>query len=330
MSAIQYYAGMKPEPLGMCSEKPSFLPPLQELINQVKSKVNIPTEQLNDIHLIPISTSVSGPILGRTHSGAYVFIPDYFNANSINDLRADRLSKMIKQCYNVEVKKEDWTSGTGQMLVKSFILSDRAKKFFISHQLYSAEYSPFLMKPAILMLNISMYFFIVDRLMNGLGVQASKLSAGKFLLVTLPPAMLLLLGWCLYNALYIDKIHWMDSDARAITQGALGISEIDKMANALDDAQITGKPYDSKLIEQTNAIDIDMVEGAIEYYSKLITRHLALKDISKKNEKWYESTNRRFTYEGKFKGTGWKIRFIPSPHESLSKIRSWVSFVLKD
>lgn len=327
-SLFGYLLGQEPELPGMCSEKPTFLPQLQVLIDEVKAKVKISPDHLDDITLLPVATSIWSPMFGKAGvNGAYTFIPDYFNASSIDDLRANQLSKLIKKCYGVTVEREDWISSPGQMLARSFILSEKAKKFFIAHQLYAVEYSPFITKPPILMLNVYFCMNLVSRIITSTGQTAAQISNSKFLVIASIPAFCFYLAWLVFNKFYIDSIHWIDSDARAITHGALSVSDMDTLKKEMEEARLTGRRPSEKLIEKTDAIDIEMVEGAVEFYSKLVTRHLALKDIADTKAKWYDTTHRKFTYDGRFKGTGWKIRFIPNPYESLNKVRSWVSFV---
>lgn len=327
---LKYHLGFYKEPEGFVSPTPTISPNLQKLIDEVKSKSNIEPSHLERINLVPLAQMMPGKTLGKVPGSAYAVIPDYLNVTSIDDLKAEKLAKLIDEYYGVKITlEEDWLSEEGKMIIKSFIMSDKAKKFLIARQLHSTENAPAVVKSFFVFATVMLYFIFMDamfRVALPVGQTVKSMSNGKFAIISLTAMALVYMLWKLYN-IQIDATHYTDSDARAITRGKLSFYDMNKLSKAIDKARFDIKEVSEDTIEKITSIDFEMVEGAVEYYSKLVTRHMALRDISKRRSKWFDLTHRRFTYDGRFKRKGFKLNFVPDPFKSLNHIKEWMNFI---
>lgn len=325
---LSYLLGFSKDNPGIKSPKPTISPHLQALIDEVKQKVQIEPSHLKQINLIPFNVSIPSKTVGKAGSSeAYAVIPDYFNVNSLNDLTAKSLSDLIKNYYRIEaITDEEWLSTEGKALIKSFLLSDNAKKFLIAHQLYSGENSPVLMKSVIVFCNVFFFFLMAEMVIMLTGQTAKSMSPGKFLVVSLIPFTLIWFIWKVYNH-YIDTFNYSDIDARVVSKGQLTGYDLEQLVKKIEQTYQKGQQIDDEIASQIAKFDPPMLLGAMEYYSKLISRHLALKEICLKRDKWYQFSNRKFTHEGAFKKKGLTVDFVPNPFKALSQLKKWTSYL---
>lgn len=65
-------------------------------------------------------------------------IPRYLTFETLNDLTSTYLNGLFKAKFGLEIKdKDQWFSESGKKLISSFLLTEQAKKFLISRNMYS-------------------------------------------------------------------------------------------------------------------------------------------------------------------------------------------------
>ena len=321
--------GFGTESEGIMTEKPSISPNLQKLIDDVKKTAAIEPSHLKMINLVPVSQLLPGRTLGNASWGpAYAAIPDYLNVTSIDDLKVDKLSRLIKQYYGVDIgEEEQWLSKEGPLL-QSFIMSDNAKKFIIARQLYSAECSPIATKVGVFFATVYTYFIFKDLLLK-IAIRRQRsvknIPNGKLVALSVVPLAMLYILWKFVN-FQIDNVHHLECDARAISGGELTLQEVNKRSRLLKNAFINIKS--SGFMDEFSAIydftnkdnpkSEDLEDAAIEYYTNLIKRHLALKDICKSSGDFFGLSHLQFSDEGSFKS--FQMDYIPDASQSLNQI----------
>lgn len=239
---------------------------------------------------------------GQLHK-SYAVLPDYANISSLSELRSDHLNAYLEKVYGWKVEDPElWLSGPGKLLIDSFILSDRAKKFMIAKTAYLADNkSCYLLAPVVAILTFMFYTMTdLSAVRNRGGHQGPVAQAFSFI------AMCALIGgnFYLFRFFFMQKLHG-DADVKAITRGLM------------DEQQIRDAQQQGKILP----IDKEYCEGAIEYYNKEIQRNLSLRQLMKKTTPWYKGMFGAFNEDGDYQKSA--LSYDPRASRCIRKIIAW-------
>ena len=319
----QYFFGtLDPEP-GLIKNEAEISPHLDQLIQEVKrDMIHLDNDKsrVEFRSIFAIFPLNFGSIFTyRDKSPPYEsmkaisLLPDYLNVLSMKDLKAGKLNQLLQKEYDWSVPtNEMWLSGAGKLLVDSFLLSDKAKKFLIAKEL-NCCYNTDVLEHGPLIFFVVMIYFSLQRLIwryvSG-GPHAPKTMLG---FITSGLCSFILCFGTLYLmsiVIYMQKHN--SGESRALS---LGLQE------ARDLESNTHNRMHTK-----NLIDPDYYEGAIEFYSKCIQRNQSLRYLMKADHEakgggLFNRKYSRFTEDGNYKPSSLSVE--PDPSDRIQKIRSW-------
>lgn len=235
---------------------------------------------------------------------AYAVLPDHLNVSSISDLRSNSLNDYMNELYEYKITESDlWLSGAGKLLVDSFVLSEKAKKFLIARQAYLADnrnclnFIPFVF--------ILTYVFYLS--MEAIQKQSRGRPLGPFARFIVPMSCGILVFSNFFILRYFTiQQQFADADAKAVTRGKMDSREI-------EEARKSG---------HAAPIDPDYYAGAVEYYNKEIQRHLSLRHLTKTTNPWFTSMfGSSFTAEGDYATS--VLSYDPRASRSIRRIIAW-------
>jgi hypothetical protein len=211
---------------------------------------------------------------------ATLYLPDFLNTASFEQLRAKHINQLLKKEYNFEITKPTvWASPEGRAVIESFVLSDSAKKFLISRDLQPICLLEKLYDAFAVWTGLYLAMLIQSKYREKMAMMASKKLKDKFFgsknpvlqfgLVTVPISMFFV--YLLY--VLIQTNLQRDCDALALTKGGKNSSQIRQMT------------YD-----ESKQFDTEYYLGAMEYYQKVLDRNRALATIIKGDDQgsWFK------------------------------------------
>ncbi|XP_053211138.1 uncharacterized protein LOC128394795 [Panonychus citri] len=238
--------------IGVLGDVPCVSPKLQEIIDDVKSTLNLPQSKKSVLNYYV--TPYPKPIINgyySSYSTIDVFLPDYLNISSGEQLTALAICNIIGLMgENFEsLAADDWLTPDGKSFINSFLLSERAKKYLVTQTSYSnlnpeyhLKYIVFSLVSAVFLVCMAM---VDERAKGGIA------KIGLLLLLAIPMGLLknLLSG---HSRLLCES----NGVAQAISRNMLTWREMIKT-------------------QDESLIDEEMLLGALEYYSKLLQRNKA-------------------------------------------------------
>ena len=233
---------------------------------------------------------------------AYAVLPDHLNVRSVNDLRVASLNKYIKSLYNWEVENIDnWATNPGRLLIDSFILSEKAKKFIIARQAYLADQKHVLYLSFIVFLLCHVFFLCIDIYLQGHGRKSGPLPRLAFI------SLAALFSYSNYKLLMymLEQQRTKVANARTISNGHFDSKDY-------NEAKRRGKEL---------PIDDEYFEGALQYYAKEVQRNQALRYLGKMTDKWFDRSYGRFSEDGDFKAHLFDLS--ESPSRAIKELVSW-------
>jgi hypothetical protein len=237
--------------------------------------------------------------------GSVVALPDYLNVTSVQDFNSKKLNATLRRDFDWEMPDDKlWFTSSGQLLVDSFLLSPKAKKYLISRELNSTD-SYFIHSHAgLVFMSIYLFMLVLGVYENKANQPYKNLSYGKKMsAIVLGASVAISAYWML---ILVYKSSWQrHADAKALTRGLKDANEL------LDDCEKNEPSF----------IDEEYLEGAFEYYNKLCQRHLALKQLIKSTTEWYQFKHGTFSSTGDMRSSLLSVE-LPLSHR-LESIRKW-------
>lgn len=171
---------------------------------------------------------------GATYNrqGAIIGIPATFAYNSLEDVDQNKIM--------VGSRSVEWGTKTGERLKYSLVLSDKAKKFAIAHEVLMSNTYQMWLKD------------FYPPLILFLAMKFSELYKEKFKLHLQPPVF------------------------RGAVYSVIGLFGYIVWCLVYDRTNIT---YEMRTTKKLSEMGSDYVEGGIEYYSKVLERNKALRDL---------------------------------------------------
>lgn len=275
---------------------------LKKLVEQTKPQIYLPdkVKERIEYRTAPIAMPAHYGS-GRLHA-AYVALPDHFNLTKITDLRANSLNNYMWHLYAFTVDDPQlWLTPVGKILIDSFVLSDRAKKFVIVRQAYMADNQFAIMFAPICFLLTYVFYLTSDITRK----QARHASTTLKVLASFTSFCLIFANFILIRHMKLQQMYY-DADAKALTRGAFDKESLNELA----------------MKGQKLPIDPELFEGAIEFYSKEIQRNRAIRQLIKRESKaWFSDGSGRFTEEGDFRSSSFSSD--PFPSRAIRNIVNW-------
>ncbi|XP_015791633.1 uncharacterized protein LOC107368331 [Tetranychus urticae] len=239
---------------GITSPTPSIQPPLQEIIDEVKSKLNLPKIKKDALNFYGTPFPIP-QIHGfySSYSQIDVFLPDYLNLTNSEQLTGTAIRNLVKLLgYDCDtLTKEDWLTPDGVSLINSFFLSKRAKKFLVTQTSYSNFNYEYFFKHLIFGLTFTAGLAALGLIEERMkGTAAAKLVVTLFMLVPVISVYFIMSN-------HAKMICESKGIAQAVSRNMLSPRELHKLKDA-------------------DVIDEEMLLGGIEYYTKLSQREKAL------------------------------------------------------
>jgi hypothetical protein len=275
---------------------------LKKLVEKTKADLKMPEEVKERIEYRTAPLIIAECYGSARLHRAYVALPDHMNVVRITELRANYLNAYLKYLYDFTVGDlELWKTPVGKMLIESFVLSDRAKKFLIARQAYMADNeNAFHFAPIFFLLTY--LFYLSTDIIQKKNPNASN--AGKLFLCGISFACLFT-NFRLLRYMKLQQMH-NDADAKALTRGVMNKEK-------LNEAAARGEQL---------PVDAEYFEGALEYYSKEIQRHRSIRQLIKKQSNaWFFDGSGQFTEDGDYRRSSFSVD--PFPSRSLKNIVNW-------
>ena len=271
---------------GLVQDHLAITPELQSLIDQVVKDVKF----LDDKNKNNISFSSEAIIEPRSigtamKSQAFVFLPDYFNMTDFKDLKAFRMNKFLKEIHNFEIKNTvDWMSREGRLLIDSFCLSEKAKKFAIAREIYACDRNNVSLASFYIFFSSFMFFVTNDVIRKRLIEKKINPSSSGALIIHSINMVMIGLAFLFFRVLMTMKNQAV-SDTLAVSGGLYENEELESR------------------IEKTlpHNLPIDYYEGGLEFYIKMKQRNTSLRKLMLKEAGTFSYNYRVFSPEGQYK-----------------------------
>lgn len=286
------------------SGRPVISKDLQRLIDETMQEIQLSEGGADNVKFATMPVPLPKYYGSGQLFPAYAILPDYVNVNGISDLKSTTLNEYLNTLYMWRVENPDqWMSSVGKLLVDSFVLSDKAKKFLIARQAFMADNNSIGMFTCIVMVCTYLFYFLVEALYNAM-VRRGHEGFWNMLSIGCVSAGLTFGNFYISRYTYAKRLD-KDADAKALSKGMYN-------AEQYEEARKKGQPL---------PVDPDYYEGAIEYYSKEIQRNRSLRVLTKKSAGWFEDPSRLFTEDGDYR----KNIFSTDPYSSRSikRIIAW-------
>ena len=276
----------------------------KKLIDETRREIRLSPEAEKNVEFRTAPTPVPMHLgSGRLHR-AIAILPDYINITTVTALRSNTLNDYLEYCYGWKVEDPaDWLSGVAKLLLDSFVLSERAKKFLIARQAFMADSTSLGLFTTVFALCTYCFYFLVE-LLNKQMIRSGRSGAIVNFSIFLASGGLTFGNYHLMQYFHLKKLH-EDADAKAISKGKYD-------SRQYEEARRMGQPL---------PVDPDYYEGAMEYYSKEIQRNRALRHLIRKRAGWFRDPSRQFTEDGDYQS--WIFSTDPLSSRSLRAIVSW-------
>jgi hypothetical protein len=149
---------------GLVQDEPSITPELQTLIDETLKEAKFLNER-NSKNISFSCGALMEPVsLGScSTSKGFIILPEYFNIRDFSELKAYRMNRFLKEIHEWEVKNvSDWATHEGNLLIDSFLLSDKAKKFAIAREIYYCDRTELPIMSFYITMFAFIYFLAVD------------------------------------------------------------------------------------------------------------------------------------------------------------------------
>lgn len=194
---------------------------------------------------------------------AVVLLPDYLNVSCVQDMTSVKLNQLLEKEFNWTVPSNQmWLTGAGRLLVDSFIISEKAKKYLIAREMCSTLHND------IYSSGFGVFSWIYVYFLSAAGMQSWFTPPG--LVVSFPVFILSQMLSCLvaWSGLYLTETllhhrNQRNGDALALSRGFKRLHELEELANI-------NRPY---------SLDPDYYEGALEVYQKEIQRNQSMRHL---------------------------------------------------
>ena len=270
-------------------EKVEISPYLQKLIDEVREDMS-GFDEAHKKRITFLTTNSMKPwSCGATYlKRAYIALPDYFNATDVTQLKADILNQLLESDLIWKVPNQKmWFEGPGKLLISSFILSDKAKKFLIAREMGKNSITLKYNKAMYIASAVYGYYLVEKTFELSAKMKLSHMNPLRRILYACGALAVTVLFYISLNVLGYEYALERNGDAFAVSFGLKNQSEM----------------WDDIENDYPRMLDLDYWEGAIEYYNKMIDRNVALHQMILFDRTNFSSRYIAFTKEGDDQGS---------------------------
>lgn len=233
-------------------------------------------------------------------SDAFVVLPEYLDVKSVNDLNATRVNALLQETFEWTVPRtEMWFTDHGKLLVDSFLLSDAAKKYIIAKEMASTFNNDAALMTFFLVGSITVFHLMIGMFEKRRKPVAAAEMFGNVIICAVTCTMFYFL-MMMQRRLMRDR----SGNLNATTRGRTNLSEAGKQV---------------RNHEKVEAVDHEYYKGGVEYYSKIVQRNIALRNLIRSLP--YSMSNPVINDDGSWKKHFWTVE-ISAP-EQLQDLHDW-------
>lgn len=231
---------------------------------------------------------------------AFVVLPEYLDVRSVNDLNAAKVNAMLQETFEWTVPRtEMWFSDHGKLLVDSFLLSDAAKKYIIAKEMASTFNNDTALMTFFLAGSITVFHLLIGMFEKRRKPLGSAEMMGNVMICATTAAMFYFL---------------MRMQRRLIRDQSGNLSATTRGRTNLSDASKHVRNY-----EKVELVDPEYHKGGVEYYSKIVQRNIALRNLIRSLP--YSMSNPVTNEDGSWKKHFWTVE--NSAPEQLQDLHDW-------
>ena len=273
-------------------------PYLGNLIEEVKKELEGNDDAKNRIKFSCRRRTEAANYGSSLTGNAHVVLPEYLDVRSMNDLNAQRVNAFLEETYEWRVPRRDmWFTDPGKLLIDSFILSEGAKKYIIAKEMACTMNNDVPLLTLLFMGSMTTFHLMVS------AFEKRKKPMNDMFFSVLLSAFIALMFFKLMHT-QRSVVREQSGNLYAVTKGRATLREASEASQGF---------------RRLETVDPEYHRGGVEYYSKLIQRNLALRNLIRSLP--YSMANPVINQDGSWKKHFWSVE-ISSP-ETLNQLHEW-------